>query len=229
MRRHGWALSLGLLFGGTIAAQPPADSERFPPAPELPGTIVSKPVGGARPVASVGQVPVRTASRRTSELDLTPKVESKPRPYSPIVTATSAAIETPLEKSIEPAATPTKHGAAGWDGPKWHSGDHGDFSAWLKFRSQSKGPGCVPTPFTPSLQAWFPCDAKKSCCPTNSTVVGSNEMPASQGKVVGTLIAPEPDVKPEPRKVSEGLSFTSGAAPMAAPTTQTGKSTWRAR
>src|SRR5947208_5008848 len=49
MQRQGWAFCLGLLVSGLAAAQPPADGERYPPAPDLPGVVVGQ-TGGGKPV-----------------------------------------------------------------------------------------------------------------------------------------------------------------------------------
>ena len=112
MRRHGWTFCLGLLVAGPALAQPPADTERFPPAPDLPATLVSKPAGG-RPVATAGPLPVRPASLKASDappapLPLEPTKPAKAMKAGPYLPVASAVLAPPA-----PAPAASRFAATG--------------------------------------------------------------------------------------------------------------------
>ena len=225
MRRHGWTFCLGLLVGGSALAQPPADTERFPPAPDLPGTVVSKPAGG-RPVATAGPLPIRSTSLKPSDtppapMPPEPAKPSKPGPYTPVATAVV---------SPAPAPVPAQP-AAPCPGPDCGSGDHGSVLDWLCYRSKVRDWGCVPKKYVPPLQAWFPCPPRSGCstCPTPVGVVVETAVPVGKPAAApGPEGSPEPPPAPAPMKKIEGVSFSPGAAPMAMPVTQTNiRSSWR--
>lgn len=224
MRRHGWTFCLGLLVGGPALAQPPADTERFPPAPDLPGVVVSQPAGG-RPVATAGPVSIRSSSYKPSDAPAPlPLPAVKSSPYLPVATVVSAQVATPVVKPVAEFAPCAP--AAACAAPACGGGGHGNVMDWLCFRSQVRDWGCVPKKYVPPLQAWFPCTPKAGCstCAPPIGIPFDAALPA--GKPGSMIEGTEPP--PAPPKRGDGLSFDRGAAPMAAPTTQTGiRSSWK--
>jgi hypothetical protein len=221
MRRHGWTFCLGLLVGGPALAQPPADTERFPPAPDLPGTVVSKPAGG-RPVATAGPLPVRSTSLKPSDAPLPPEPakSAKPGPYVPVANAVMAPPAPPAP--VPPPAPCASPGCA--------SGDHGSIIDWFCYRSKVRDWGCVPKKYVPPLQAWFPCHPKPGCatCPTPVGIAVETAVPVGKPAPGSVPETPKEPPAPPPVKQLGGVSFESGAAPMAMPTTQTNvRSSWR--
>jgi hypothetical protein len=216
MRRHGWTFCLGLLATGAALAQPPADGERFPPAPDLPGTVVSKQAG-PRPVATTGQEAVRTTSMQAP---VAPPAEPgklpKPGPYLPVATVVQA--PPPAPTPVPPATSCVSPGCA--------SGEHGSILDWLCYRSRVREWGSIPKKYVPPLQAWFPCPARPGCSTCAAPVGVAIETGAPVGK-------PAPSATPEapkepPVKQLGGVNFSPGVAPMASPTTQTNvRSSWR--
>ena len=98
MKRHGWALGLGLLVSGAALAQPPADSERYPPAPDLPGVVVSKSQKG-RPAGKVVPIAASDANKILAEPAQVPKALEK-APEVPL--PTPATTISPVFKSAKP-------------------------------------------------------------------------------------------------------------------------------
>ena len=96
MQRHGWTFCLGLLLTGMAAAQPPAEGERYPPAPDLPGVLVGTSVPPATKLAGVQ--PSTPAPRN---------LEGVPTPAGPEITATTEPVGTPVTKPGLPAPAAT--------------------------------------------------------------------------------------------------------------------------
>ena len=229
MRRHGWAVCLGIFWGGTALAQPPAEAERFPLAPDLPGAVVSKvaasPTSGGRPVVTATHLPMAVVALKPSDtvppttpLGL-PVQAAHPVPYTNIVTT-----------SVVPLAvgTPTPSAPCPTVGPRCASGAGGSkLIEWLTFQSKSKQEGCVPTPYRPSLQAWFPCDPRAGAC-VAATAGGCATNAAKPAIVAGSygaktaapvaIVPVETDPLQDFRRITGEVSFTPGTAPMAAPT-----------
>ena len=221
MQRHGWAFCLGLFATCMAAGQPPADSERYPPAPALPGgTVVSKPARIPSAI-SVAPVPVRTVSQKPDDLTL-PNYTTGPFPYSPTVTATSApVVPTTIDGAIV-VSTPAGVGSSNCPPGATSASCGAKIKQWFHFQSSGGIPGCVPSPYHPSLQAWFPCNPGSNSCdkspsPGTPIVVGSSVPAATEGEST-----------PAPRQVSDGLRFSPGGAPMAGPTVQANRvSQWK--
>jgi hypothetical protein len=219
MRRHGWALCLGALLTGVAAAQPPANEERFPPAPDLPGQVVSQP-----PTVPVGDAkdarPVPPAAA--------PLPDAALAPYSSTATTTVAPVGAAAAPCPAPAAR--KGCDIGW----------GDIKEWLLFRSNARQSGHFVTPYRPPLIAWFPCEPKRLPCGVGPVIGGPiGPPPAGVPVPEGPLPAPAPASTEPPlgggvavgkcrdaevlttfQPVVPGIGFTPGGAPMANPTTQ---------
>jgi hypothetical protein len=225
MQRHGWAFCLGMLALASAAAQPPADSERYPPAPNLPGIVVSQPTSTQ---------PILDQKEPTATKEGDPKVETAPR-----VDATP-----PKHEPLSPPA------ACAPAGPVCKTsccsgGCLGKIREWLTFKSRARQTGHYPSPYTPPLYAWFPCDPNhKQCAPAGPVKVpgwappgpmslpkpGEIGPPPKEMPPMEPTAQPESDLLPGFKRVEVGLSFAPGGAPMAAPTTQTEKvSNWRPR
>ena len=246
MGRQGWAFCFGLLVTAAGLAQPPSDDERYPPPPDLPGEVVSQPAA-SRSIATVAPMALR---QRTADPAVAPLPKGQPATYTPTATATIAAVpnlpsapvvgELPAAMGMFPSASNCAPAGCG----TWLS----NLRDWCTFRSKARPPGCYPSPYTPPLQAWFPCDPKHGGCgpkpgcamplaPMTSpfTMTPSETLPAPTVPKVGALPAPnaaecpDKDVLSTFRPVSEGIGFAPGAAPMANPTTQIKQSTWRPR
>jgi hypothetical protein len=195
------------------AAQPPADSERYPPASELPGTVVSMP--------SLGQ-PIQELKEPAKEAVPTEMPAPQPAKHD------APPAETPC-LTVGPVCKPC------------HSGCFDKLKEWLMFRSRARQSGHYPSPYTPPLHAWFPCDPNhKSCGPAGPVKVPGWAPPGPMPPPKPVEVGPSPSVIPpgaeksDPstgiKQIDAGLSFSPGGAPMAAPTTQTEKvSTWRPR
>jgi hypothetical protein len=250
MRRHGWAFCLGLFLTGAATAQPPADEDRFPPPPDLPGEVISQ-LPGPKAVDATPPKDGRPA----------PLPDLQPVPYTGTVSAAVAPVEPP------PAAVPPVLGmvapaapcppAAPACRPSCGIG-FGDIQEWLLFRSQSRQSGHFVTPYHPPLYAWFPCEPGKGpCCVggfpakpgcavgaagtpvtvttpavaqgglpvPNPEVPVAPELPLGGGAPIGKCAEPLTTFEP----VGAGLGFTPGRAPMANPTTQIKPSSWRPR
>jgi hypothetical protein len=240
MRRHGWALYLGLLAGAPAVAQPPADSERFPPPLDLPGIVVSQP-RGSRPTVTVATQPISLNSQNLPSLPDTEPVST------PTATTTIAPINSvPVAPVMVPPAAdcpaPANGAACG--------AGHGSIIDWATFRSQSRQSGHYKPRYTPPLFTWFlPCDPKRNgygprlvSVAGNGCATGFGPMvgPAPAGSVdgpvpvsppvAGTLPGcPDKDALTSFEKIGDGLGFAPGGAPMAAPTTQAKPSKWRPR
>lgn len=224
MRRHGWALCLGAFLTGVAAAQPPANEERFPPAPDLPGQVVGQ----------VPAVPVSDAKdAKPAPPAAVPLLDSTLAPYSSTATATVAPVG-PAATAPCPAPAARKGCDIGW----------GDIKEWLCFRSQARQSGHFVTPYRPPLFTWFPCEPKHPSCGFGPVNGGPLVPPLVPGAPAtdGTLPVPVPDapISPEPplgggvavgkcldaevlttfQPVAPGIGFTPGGAPMANPTTQ---------
>ncbi len=158
MQRQGWAFCLGLLLTGLAAAQPPAEGERYPPAPDLPGVVVGttnsgKPVGAADPSTT------KLASVQPSEPAATPKsLDGEPTPAGPAITATTEPVEIPAGKTNLPVSSMTC-AASEKCCPSGccSSGCLGRVVDWMLFRSHARQHGCYPSPYRPPLFTWFPC------------------------------------------------------------------------
>src|SRR4051812_2351432 len=100
MQRHGLAFCLGLLMTGLAAAQPPADGERYPPPPHLPGVVVGKTTVGKPTNPS----PPKVVSVQAGEPAPTPRsLDGDPIPAGPSVTATTEPVEDAAAKPELPA------------------------------------------------------------------------------------------------------------------------------
>lgn len=216
MRRHGWALCLGLLLGGTAAAQPPADLERYPPAPDLPGKAVGRP--SPRPVATAAGLPTRPGGVKPAggQAPAAPPTSGPAPGYpaTPTVTITQPAEPPPDAKALDaPKAAETPKAA---DAPAKPAADAPAVTAappasacapegpytmvgcscvwrikdWLCFRSRSRQSGCYPSqPWPPFLQ---PCCEPKIC----STCAPPAKCPCLFGKCAGGKCATGPVVGP---------------------------------
>jgi hypothetical protein len=239
MRRHGWAFCLGALLAGTVAAQPPTDEERYPPALDLPGMVVGQ-LPPPRPVDGPKDAPKTDAPKAE------PK-ESKPADVTVLPNGTTPA--TPVIP-VEPAPTPVTgtFPAANTCCPPARSGCHigyADIREWFCFHSKARQTEHYVTPYRPPLQAWFPCEPKPlmpvagpACAgcaaggrmapaPLAAGVVEgesvptgeeSTEPPLGGGVPIGKCLDAEVLTTFQP--VNPGLLFTPGAAPTANPTTQ---------
>lgn len=219
MRRHGWALCLGLLLGGTAAAQPPADLERYPPAPDRPGTAVGRP--SPRPVATAAGLPVRPTGVKPAggQAPMTPPTSGPALAYpaAPTVTIVQPAEPLPAPdakaadapKATEAPAKPTTDAAAAPADPLGHApaapaatacAPEGPYTMvgcscvwrikdWLCFRSRSRQSGCYPSQPWPMLLQ--PCCEPKIC----ATCAPPAKCPGLFGKCGGGKCA-EPVVGP---------------------------------
>jgi hypothetical protein len=239
MRRHGWAFGLGLVLSGMAAAQPPADEDRFPPAPDLPGQVVAQLPGPKSPEADT---PKDAKPAPMPDLQLAPDGGKRPAAILPAPNGAPPAAPCP------PAGPVARRGC---------QIGFGDIQEWLLFRSKSRQSGCYPPPYYPPLYTWFLCEPGNG----HSGVVGLPTKPgcANGGPVLGVATAvppavppgrlPIPEVPAAPESalgggvtvgkcadvltnfepVGPGLGFTPGAAPTANPTTQVKPSSWRPR
>jgi len=227
MRRHGWALCLGAVLTGAAAAQPPANEERFPPAPDLPGEVV-----GRLPATPVSDV----KDAKPAPPAAAPLPDAVVAPYNSTATTTVAPVGPP---AAAPCPAPARSGC--------HIG-FGDVTEWLCFRSKARQSGHFVTPYRPPLQAWFPCEPGRAPCGFGPVAGGPGCAP---GAPAPALVAPGPDgplplptpvapISPEPplaggvavgkcldaevlttfQPVAPGIGFTPGGAPMANPTAQ---------
>ena len=179
MKRQAWALCLGVVFGGTSLAQPPAEAERYPQAPEMPGTIVSKPTGAARPTATVTEMQIKPVQfQNPAQPTVPPVLTATQLPYGTTVTAQVAPIspvsgrlpvpQGPLVPVNGMIATPVTM-TGGMSTPACAPGtdctgaDAGKLAEWLRFQSTSKQTGHYPPAATPPLTAWFPCKSQGGC------------------------------------------------------------------
>lgn len=173
MKRHGWALGLGMLVSGAALAQPPADSERYPPAPDLPGVVVSKsqhgrPVGKVVPIGGSEPLPILAEPAQVPKaLEKAPEA-APPAPATPTAKPTTTAETIPDGKptvTLEAKPSAVSCGKSGCLG--LGTGKHLDclsrFQNWLCFRSRARQE-CYVTPYRYPLQAWFECDPKRGIC-----------------------------------------------------------------
>ena len=247
MRRHGWALYLGLLAGAPAVAQPPADGERSPPPSDLPGIVVSRH-RGSPPVVAVAPVATRPASLRLPDPENMARLpDTEPAPYSTTATATVAPIQA---APVGPVTAPPAAGCPAQANGATCGAGHGSIVDWLMFRSQSRQSGHYKPRYAPPLFTWFPCDPRNNgygprvmtpCgigCATPfgpmvgpAPVAGPMDGPApTSPQVAGAHPAcPDKDALTSFEKIGDGLGFAPGAAPMASPTTQVKPSTWRPR
>jgi hypothetical protein len=243
MQRHGWAFCLGLLAIGSAAAQPPADLERYPPAPDLPGVVV-------------GQSATTIQAADKSAKPATPPGEL---PFEPI----HPPKDKPTPKEGDPTTIPTttlpapSNGVAGpvCNSPSCCStGCIDKLKAWLLHRSRAKQSGHYITPYRPPLHAWFPCEPNGNCkggnCQNGTVTVAPTVipptdvsplpppavmpktpvtvMPEPRRPEAPVVVEPRSDLPPGFQSVDVGVKFCPGVAPMAKPTTQTEKvSKWR--
>ena len=226
MRRHGWTLCLGALLSGSVAAQSPTSNERFPPAPDLPGEVVSQVPGAPPPAKAADSKDVNPTASPLPDALLAPVTP----PPAPIVPVGPSALTVPGAPAS--CARPAKSGCnIGF----WEIAD------WLCFQSKSRQSAHFVTPYRPPLQAWFECEPRKApygiipaSCGTGPVLpapVGHHPLPAPTP--VGP-ISPEPplaggtpigkcldaEVLTSFQPVAPGLGFVPGATPMANPTTQ---------
>lgn len=244
MQRHGWAFCLGLLAIGAAAAQPPADLERYPPAPNLPGVVIGQ-------TATTIQAADKTDKTATpaGELPFEPIQQPKDKPAAPKETV------LPDATAVPPTALPAKTACAGpVCKPSCGAGCCERIAAWLLHRSRAKQSAHYPSPYTPPLHAWFPCEPRAGCggkCdagivhgaptvipPTDVTPLPPpavmppkspvTALPAPHEPKSPAIPEPTSELPPSFQGVNVGVKFTPGAAPMAKPTTQTEKvSNWR--
>ena len=181
MRRHGWALSLGLFLSGAAVAQPPADEERFPPPPDLPGEVVGQ-LPSPRPT-----VKVTDAKPETPGVSL-PDV--MPTPYSGTVKATVTPVDplvspVPATAVRRPAPCPT------------HTGH---LSCISLERSEGMGRSSGRTPANRdrscrrtarSVYAWLPCELIRGV--GGRYAAGGSATCASGMPVKATVVAPPGD------------------------------------
>jgi len=228
MRRHGWALCLGLFTGLAVAGPPSATGERYPPAPAMPGEVIAQSPGtrpGTPTTSPRTKTPAIKPAQAVSEAPLPP---APPAPHSTSINATVAPSQ-PCPTSAPPAtgflsppgSSPAQYGAA------WSEG-HGSCQEWLSFRSRARQSGHYPTPYYPPLLAWFPCEPRPGApcglpggpaCQGGPTCAGApTGHPVPPGPPVGELLPGEGPMGV--RKVGEGITFAPGGAPMANPTTQ---------
>lgn len=216
MKRRIWALCLGVVTGSSAMAQPPAETERYPLAPEMPGTVVSKPVPGARPTATVTEMQIKPAAFQnpaTPFVQQAPVVTATQLPYSTTITAQTAPIGSmparpittvtqgsvmPVNGVSMPMVAPMNAGvmmpsATCAPGTECAGGLEGSkLAEWLKFQSTSKQTGHYPPAATPPLTAWFPCKTSGNCAayatPRANCATGNcNIMPA--GLLPGTPVS----------------------------------------
>jgi hypothetical protein len=253
MRRHGWAFCLGLFLSGAAVAQPPADEDRFPPPPDLPGEVVGQ-LPSPRPTAKVTQKDAKPAAPA-------PLPDVAPTPFSGTVKATVI----PVDPLVAPAPATACNQPPPCSTTVGHSGcciSLGDLKEWALFRSNARQSGKFVPPYRPSVFAWLPCDAPNGGCgvyrlngkagcstcasgtPLPVGVLNSTEKPAMNAANMPTVpVTLEPplaggnpvgkcadsDVLTSFQPVNPGLGFVPGAAPMANPTTQVKASNWKPR
>lgn len=225
MRRHGCALILAAIVVGGVRAQPPADGERYPPAPDLPG----QPVG----VSSAGvltQKVQRSTSLKASDVDLAIKADEKAKaPEYPASTSITVAPVADGPSKVLCSMSFSKCGVGGCP-------DLGGIKAWLTHKSTSRQSGKYLPPYSPPMQ--FKCDPLRP--PTAHCNTGGVKTTCSLGRLKhGTkstmpvpnhpsCVPPSPELEVVPKEVEKGLSFSPGIAPMALPTTQRERvSSWR--
>jgi hypothetical protein len=247
MRRHGWAFCLGAILAGSAAAQPPAGEERYPPAPDLPGTVVSQPPA-PRPADGPKDTPKAESLKADTPKPAEPRDAAPPADVTVMPNGTKAAPVIP----VEPAPIPAMGMFAPADPaccPPARSGCHIGYSEikqWLCFRSQARDSGKYVTPYRPPLYAWFPCEprplaavAAPACAGCAAKAPAAAPAPLATEVLDGEQVPTGTDV-PEPplgggvpigkcheaevlttfQPVNPGLLFAPGAAPMANPTTQ---------
>ena len=177
MRRQGCALFFGLLVSGAALAQPPAVSERYPPAPELPGVVVGHSPS-ERTVVSVAPLAVKRTGLNVTEPAPMPD-KTSPEKHPPATQAAS----TPTEPAIESGkdlATPCPP-KAGKCAKRCCTGGILD---WLTYHSKARQSGCNIPPYMPPLQSWFPCDPRGRSC-TSCAAKSCCTVPASDPTVIG--------------------------------------------
>jgi hypothetical protein len=229
MRRHGWALYLGLLAGPAMA-QSPVDSERYPPPPELPGVVVGQMRGVTTAVASQKPVPGVLSTTATSAV-------------APV--ETGLPLDLPAASlPAPPAAVPPAPGCPAPAPASKCGAGIGSISDWLTFKSRARQSGHFVPPYRPPLLAWFPCEPRwphygpavmPGCAapcgvpigpaPTIADAPGSMSPPAA----IRLPSCPDKEALTSFEKINDGLGFVPGGAPMAGPTTQVKPSTWRPR
>lgn len=247
MRRHGWAFCLGVLFTGTAAAQPPAADERFPPAPDLPGQVVSQSPTLPKDPPAADQ-PATPPGSPAPDATVVPNGSTPTTPVIPVEPAPVAGMPGAL--GMFPAAAPwaVTHCRSGW-GLDLGFGC-GELKEWFCFRSRARQTGHHVPSYRPPLVAWFPCEPRPAA-PFPGVVAGPVCTSCAQGVPAPAMVAPvvpgtglpEPapvvPVTPEPpltggvpvgscpdidvltafQPLGPGLGFTPGLAPMANPTT----------
>jgi hypothetical protein len=252
MRRHGWAFCLGLFLTGAATAQPPADEDRFPPPPDLPGQVIAQTPG-----LKTADSDKPKDDKPATLPDLQPAETTAPAPAmpteppAPAVAPAAGLLPPPSAAPCPPAAQIARKG---------HDIGFAEIANWLLFRSHARQSGCYPPPYVPPLYAWFPCEPGKGpCCiggipgkpawlpaapavpltvavkpvpptagngelPPPGTAIGS-ELPLGGGMAIGTCAPPLTPFE----QIGVGLGFTPGGAPMANPTRQIAPSSWRPR
>jgi hypothetical protein len=243
MRRHGWALYLGLLAGGPVAAQPPANSEHYPPPLELPGVVVGQ-MRGSPPTAPA-------ATHRTSLKPAEPATTLlKSDAPSPTATAEVAPVDsgtpvdgTPVGLPAPAVALPPGPGCPASPPVAKCGAGIGSIQDWLLFRSRARQSGHYYPPYRPPLLAWFPCEpgygygarvaptcAVPAVVPIGPAPVIAN-VPGSIGPPAALRLpaCPDKEALTSFEKIGDGLGYAPGGAPMAEPTTQVKPSKWRPR
>jgi len=249
MQRHGWAFCLGLLVSGLAAAQPPADGERYPPAPDLPGVVVGQ-TGAGKPVSKAAPDRPTVVSIQADEPAPIPRpLDADPKAAGPIVTI-DPKDSTATKSAIPVEGTTCPTGGKGCQGGCTSCCSVAKITEWLSFHSNARQSGCLVPPYRKPLQAWFTCEPK--CPPGQCAVIPPKplapppELPLSPPTpatptpkipaATKTETAPLPEPTPVPTtddlpgaiRVDTGLRFSPGSAPMAKPTTQCEKvSNWR--
>lgn len=254
MQRHGWTFCLGLLVIGLASAQPPADLERYPPAPDLPGVVVGQS-NAAKAATKPTSGDAKLVSANPDEPAPAPRsLEGEPKPTGPAVSV----VVSPTEGAAKPTLpAPAALGPTNDKNCKLGCGS-GDcmtrITDWLCFKSHARQ-HCYPSPYRPPLFTWFKCEPMHGPCATGKCGVvaaptpvtplpesalpapapaGPNPTPKTPSEKGGVTrevpaitIEPEADL-PGAIRVDTGLRFSPGGAPMAKPTTQVERvSTWR--
>jgi len=231
MRRHGWALYLGLLAGGPAAAQPPASGEHYPPPPDLPGVVVGQMRGSPPPATS--------ATQRTSLKPETPAATTGIEPVEPGAPVEGMPVGAPVTAATLP---PGPSCPAAPPGGKCGAGI-GSFQDWLTFKSRARQSGHYVPPYRPPLIAWFPCEpgygygprVAPACAVPAVVPIGPAPVNSPVPSVTGPPAAlcvptcPDKEALTSFEKIGDGLGFAPGGAPMAEPTTQVKPSKWRPR
>ena len=218
MKRQVWAVWAGMLFGGTAAAQPSLDTERYPLAPEMPGVVVSQAQGSGRPTATVTAMHLKPVSHQTPGAAApAPVITASQMPYTNVATAQVLPVNGmngPVVASAMPGcgmgggcSTPACGGC-----PTGTCGGNDKLSQWLHFQSTSVQTGHYAMPYYPHLYNWFPCKPQAGC----STCAA----PACAGGHCGGQVIPAGPVSPmmmAPSVIVPTAAVNTPGSPMVRP------------